>query len=55
MAKQNYTYIDVLQDMVNAYNKTTHGSLGRSPANVNEANEGEVRLEQYMLRRKDKR
>ena len=43
-------YIDVLQDVVYSYNHTVHRSLGQSPASINKNNEGESRLEQYLLR-----
>ncbi len=29
MKKQNYSYVDVLQKIVDSYNRTVHGSLGR--------------------------
>ena len=53
MSKQTHKYVDVLQDLVTAYNTTNHSSLGRPPADVNKNNEGEVRLNQYILRRKE--
>ena len=43
-------YIDVLQDVVYSYNHTVHRSLGQSPASITKDNEGESRLEQYLLR-----
>ena len=54
MSKQTHKYVNVLQDLVKAYNNTKHSSLGRPPADVNDDNEGEVRLDQYLLQRKDK-
>ena len=53
--KNTLRYIDILQDMANSYNRTKHTSLGRSPAEVNEENESEVRLEQYLRRRPSKK
>lgn len=53
MSKQTHKYVDVLQDLVKAYNNTKHSSLGRPPSQVNEENEGEVRLDQYLLRKKE--
>ena len=47
-------YINVLQDMVKSYNSTVHRSLGRPPSEVYKSNEGEVRLEQYLLLSKKK-
>ena len=43
-------YIDVLQDIVHSYNHTVHRSLGKPPASITKANEGESRLQQYLLR-----
>lgn len=45
-------YIDVLPQIVHSYNHTTHRSLGRSPASITKDNEGESRLQQYLLRSK---
>ena len=45
-------YIDILQDVVYSYNHTIHRSIGRSPASVSDLNEGESRLQQYMIRTK---
>ena len=45
--KQTYKYIDILQDLV--YNHSPHISLnGRSPADINEANETKVWNELYI-------
>ena len=35
-----------------SYNNTVHSSLGRPPSNVNKGNKSEVRLDQYLLRRR---
>ena len=43
-------YIDILQDAVYSYNHTIHRSLGKPPANITKDNEGESRLQQYLLR-----
>lgn len=45
-------YIDRLEDLVDSYNRTFHRSLGMAPVKVTTANEAEVRLQQYLLRRK---
>ena len=45
-------YIDVLQKIVDSYNRTVHRSLGATPASVTLVNEGETRLNQYLLRTK---
>ena len=52
--KNNFRYIDVLQDLVGSYNSTTHSSIGRPPATVTKQNESEVRLDEYSRRRKPK-
>ena len=43
-------YIDILQDAVYSYNRTIHQSLGKPPTNITKDNEGESRLQQYLLR-----
>ena len=48
----NKRYIDILQDVVYSYNRTLHRGLGKSPASVNDRNEGETRLQQYLIRTK---
>ena len=45
-------YIDILQDVVHSYNHTVHNSLGTTPASITKRNEGEMRLQQYMIRNK---
>lgn len=55
MKKRTQRYIDVLQDIVNSYNHTVHRGLGRKPASITKANEGESRLQQYLLRRPEKK
>lgn len=52
MKKQNYRYVNVLQQLVNSYNRTVHSSLGVTPDSVNKGNEDEVRLNQYLRRKK---
>ena len=49
-----YRYLDVLDKVVASYNRTQHRSLGRSPASVDRDNESEVRLDQYLIRKKTK-
>ena len=47
--KQTYKYIDILQGLVYNYNHSPHRSLnGRSPADINEANEPKVWNELYI-------
>ena len=36
-------YIDVLQDLMDSYNNTTHSTIGMKPIDVNKNNEAEVR------------
>ena len=45
-------YIDILQNVVHSYNHTVHRSLGAPPASISKRNEGESRLQQYMIRTK---
>ena len=45
-------YIDILQDFVHSYNHTHHRSLGENPAAISVKNEGESRLQQYLIRTK---
>ena len=52
MKKRTQKYIDVLQDMVHSYNHTVHRSLGATPDSVTKDKEGESRLQQYLLRKK---
>ncbi len=44
-------YIDVLQEIVDSYNRTYHRSLGTAPATITKDKEGESRLQQYLLRK----
>ena len=46
--KDDYTYLPVLQDIANAYNKTYHRTIGMKPADVNQDNEEQVRLSTYF-------
>ena len=45
-------YIDILQDVVCSYNHTSQRSLGENPAAISSENEGESRLQQYLIRTK---
>ena len=47
MAVNFLRYIDVLQDLVDSYNNTFHGSIGRAPATVSLLNVGTVRRKLY--------
>ncbi|OOZ07626.1 hypothetical protein BOW31_12870 [Solemya velum gill symbiont] len=51
MKKQSYRYVDVLQDTVKSYNDTIHRSLRDTPNAINEKNESESRLHQYLIRK----
>lgn len=50
MKNRTQRYINVLQEMVQSYNRTLHRSLGRAPVSITKANEGESRLQQYLIR-----
>ena len=55
MHRQTNRYIDILQQVASSYNSSKHSSLGRAPAQVNTANEDQVRLDQYKIRQKRQR
>lgn len=42
-----YRYIDILQDLVNAYNKSKHRIIGMAPVSVTKENEKELWNKQY--------
>ena len=46
-AKKTMRYIDVLQDLVDSYNKSKHRSIQKKPINVTQKNEREVWHTQY--------
>jgi len=45
----HYSYVDVLQQLVDWYNATHHHSIGMPPNEVNAINEGLVCLRLYLL------
>ncbi|XP_041355481.1 uncharacterized protein LOC121373099 [Gigantopelta aegis] len=47
-----YKYVDVLEKVIYSYNHTKHRMLGQTPASVNQTNEEEVRLSQYLIKPK---
>lgn len=53
MKERTYRYVNVLQDLVNSYNKRPHRSLGsNAPAHVNEDNANEIRLDAFLAGQK---
>lgn len=48
--KQTHDWTTVVQAITSAYNRRVHRSLGVSPESVNENNESEIRLQQYLIR-----
>ena len=46
-AKNTCVYIDILQDIVRAYNNSYHRSIGQAPASVSLLNVGQVRRKLY--------
>ena len=46
--RNNPEYISTLQQIVDSYNKTRHGSTGYAPADVTKANAHEVSLSQHL-------
>jgi len=47
-SQQTRRYIDVLQQLIDSYNKTYHRSIGTSPASVNQHNSAEIYQYQYL-------
>ncbi|XP_041375275.1 uncharacterized protein LOC121388115 [Gigantopelta aegis] len=47
-----YKYMSVLEKVVYSYNHTKHRMLGQTAASVNQTNEEEVRLSQYLIKPK---
>ena len=50
LKKRTKRYIDVLPQLVKSYNATVHRSLGVAPDTITTENEGESRLQQYLIR-----
>ena len=50
--KNTHRYIDIIDDIIIGYNSSVHRSLGRSPNSVNENDEDEIRIEQYLIKNK---
>ena len=46
---QTYKYIEKLQDFVDSYNNTPHGSTGRKPSSVIKDNKKQVWFDQYAV------
>ena len=47
----SYRYVDVLQDLVDSYNRSYHSSIKMAPINVTTENEDEVRARLYPPKR----
>lgn len=45
----NYRYIDILDDLINSYNKTYHSSIKTAPELVNKENESEIWSRLYQF------
>ena len=43
-------WVNALQDVLHSYNNTKHSSLGRTPASINEENQEEALLQQYVIK-----
>ncbi|XP_053400449.1 uncharacterized protein LOC128557267 [Mercenaria mercenaria] len=52
LKKRTQRYINILEKIVRGYNSTIHSSLGKRPIDITTENEGESRLQQYLLRTK---
>ena len=45
---QTHRYLDVINDIVNSYNNTTHASINMKPKDVNKQNELNLWARQYL-------
>ena len=52
--KDDFSYLPILQNIANSYNKTYHRPIGMNPADVNQDNEEQVRLSTYFAQNSDK-
>ena len=52
--EDEYTYLPILQDIVQSYNKTFHRTIGTAPINVNANNEEEIRISTYFSQKKSR-
>ncbi|XP_053391513.1 uncharacterized protein LOC128554280 [Mercenaria mercenaria] len=52
LKKRTQRYINILEKILRGYNRTIHRSLGKRPIDITTENEGESRLQQYLLRTK---
>ena len=52
---QTHRYLDVINDIVNSYNNTTHGSINMKPKDVNKQNELNLWARQYLKQGKKKK
>ncbi|WAR04801.1 YMD3-like protein [Mya arenaria] len=53
--KETSSFLPVLQDIAENYNKTYHRTIGMTPADVNHTNQEEVRLATYFARNPKRR
>ena len=53
-SNQTYKYIDALDSIVNAYNKSFHSSIKMAPQDVNESNESKLWKQMYLPQKNDK-
>jgi len=51
-AKNTRRYIDILPDLIYAYNNSSHRSIGTDPANVTADNEDKIRARLYPVQKK---
>ena len=52
---QTHRYLDVINDIVNSYNNTTHASINMKPKDVNKQNELNLWARQYLKQGKKKK
>ncbi|MCG8113702.1 MAG: chromo domain-containing protein [Candidatus Thiodiazotropha taylori] len=52
--KDDFSYLPVIQDLADSYNKTYHRTIGMKPADVKQENEEQVRLSTYFAQNSQK-
>ena len=48
--KNTEKWVEVLSDIVHSYNHTKHSALGRTPASINNNNQHEALIHQYLIK-----
>ena len=50
ISKQTHRWVDVCDEITEAYNNSVHSSLGDKPVNITARNEGQSRIQQYKIK-----